>query len=113
MSCLFSFGGSSGTISNNGHFFFPGLNGDINIYIIDAGMGEEPHGIPGIKIVSFHDLHTIAFYSFQENKLMHSHFTGDVSKKTKWQFYHRMKAHKTSDAGIHFFNGKCGMPATE
>src|SRR5216110_2513159 len=104
MSCLFSFGGSSGTISNNGHSFFPGFNGDINIYIVDAGMGEEPHGIPRIKIVSFHDLYTIAFHSFQENELMHAHFTGDAGKKTKRQFYHRMKAHKAPNAWIHFFN---------
>src|SRR6185369_17760346 len=113
MSCLFSFGSCSRSISDHFHPFFLCLNSNINIYIVDAGMREQPHHVPGIKIPSFHNFHAITFDPFQENKLVHSHFARDAGEKTQRQFDHWVKTNKATDAWIHFFDGKGGMSATE
>src|ERR1700694_2011419 len=76
-------------------------------------MREEPHSISRVKIVSFHNLHAISFNSFQEYKLVNTHFTGYSGKKTKWQFNHRMKPNKSTDTRIHFFDWQRGMSASK
>src|SRR5205085_8460501 len=97
MPCLFSFCSSCRTISDHLHPFFLCFNGDVNVHIVDTRMREQPHDITLIKVVAFHDLCAIPFYSFKENKLVYPHLSGDMGKKTKRQFYHRVKADKSTD----------------
>src|SRR5688500_15239767 len=76
-------------------------------------MREYPHAIFLIKPVSFHDLRAITFHSFKKNKILNTHTTYDVCKKTKRQLDHRVKTDEPANAWIHFFNGKGSMTATK
>src|SRR6185312_868643 len=85
----------------------------VDIDIVDAGMREKPHGIPGVEIIPFHDLHAITFHPLEKNKLVHAHLAGDPGKEGEGQLDHGMKTYKTSYPGIHFFYRQRSMAAAE
>src|SRR6185312_3572134 len=85
----------------------------INVYVINSCVGEEPHYIVHIKIITFHNFNSIAFHSFQKNKLIHTHLPGNVCKKSERQFHHWMKAYEAANPRVHFFNRQCGMATSK
>src|SRR5437763_1827653 len=63
-------------------FSHTGIN-SVNIDVVDAGMGEDPHGIARIESVAFHDLHAISLDAFQEDKLVNAHLAHHASEKSQ------------------------------
>src|SRR5690606_29057330 len=58
------------------------LKRNVNIHVVDAGVRKYPHVIPCINVVTIHDFNTVPYLSFEEEKLMHSHFTCDPREES-------------------------------
>ena len=113
MAGLLAFGRGGGAVGDDLQAALLGFERDVNVHVIDAGMGEDPHSVARVEVVPLHDLHAVAFDALQEDELMHAAFADDAGKERQRQFAHGVEPDEPADAGIHFLDGNGGVATAE
>ena len=72
MARLLSLGRGGRAVGDDFHAALLGLEGDVDVHVVDARVREDPHAVARIEVVALHDRHAVALGPLEKQELVHA-----------------------------------------
>src|ERR1035437_9825255 len=113
LSSPLALGRGGGAVGDDFHAEPLGFEGDVDVDVVYARVGEQPHDVPLVEVVALHDLNTVALDALQEHELVNAAFADDAGKEGQRQSAHGVNPDDPADARIHVLDGNSGVATSE